>query len=165
MLRQPVELYGIAKHHVAACQHAAQRLAGCCTLVLPQVLAVVDVEAYRHSQLVGNVESLECSLCRLRRDGCSDARHVEVVAVLQYLSPGYHAGLEVVICRTRAVVDYLCRPHPCRRLEVVCADALSAVEHSAGVYAQLCEVHRPCMSYGGVWQAGDIGHVFALRSQ
>lgn len=73
MLGEPVELHGVAKHHVAAGEHPAERLAGIGTLVAPQVLAVVDVEADGNAHLVGDIECFEGGIGCLLRDGCRDA--------------------------------------------------------------------------------------------
>ena len=62
MLADPLEFNGVAKHHVAACQHAAQRLARCGSLISPQILAVVDVETNSNAQFVGNVQCFEGGL-------------------------------------------------------------------------------------------------------
>ena len=76
--------------------------------------------------------------------------------------PGNHAWLQVEVGRIAAIVDHFRGSHACSGLEVIGADALSAVEHMAGVHPQLCQVHGTGMAHGSVWQTGDIGHVLSL---
>ena len=90
---------------------------------------------------------------------------MEIGTVLEYLAPGNHTGLEVIICRTRTVINHLCSTHTCRWLEVIGAYTLSAVEHTAGINTQLCQIHCSGMPHRGVWQTGDISHLLALSSQ
>ena len=165
MLAQPVKLNSITEHHITTGEHFAQCFTGSRPLIFPQIFAIVDVEADGNAQLVGDVEGLKCGICSLLRDGCRDARHMKELAVSQYLPPGNHARLQVVVGGIATVVDDLGCTHAGGRLEIVGADALTAIEHVIGIHTQLCQIHGSGMTNGGVWQTGDIGHILSLSGE
>ena len=62
-LTNPFKLDGVAKHQVTVAQHPFQCLTRVCT-VLPQILAIVDVEGNLDAHLIGNVECFEGGIRR-----------------------------------------------------------------------------------------------------
>ena len=64
-----------------------------------------------------------------------------------------------------AVVHHLGSTHTSSRLKIIRTNTLAAIDDAADVDTHLCHALGTGMSYWGVWQAGDIGYIFALRSQ
>ena len=158
-------LYDVAKHHVGALHHAAQRLAGLRAVVAPQVLAIVDVERNHQPHLLSHVQRLEGGVGGGLRDGGRDARHLEHRSIAQHLVPVDHARLQVIVGRAGAVVAHAGIAQGGSLLEIVDADTVAAIDDMLRAHAQLAELHGAAAAHLRGGQPSDILHSVALHGQ
>ena len=155
----------VAEDEVAVLHEAVQGGVGIGTLILPEVLAEVDVAGDAETGGPGGFNGLEGGVRGALGDGAGDAGAVEDIGLGENVFPGIHARGGGVEGRSGPVVDDLGAAEVLCRLIIIGADALAAKDDVVHVHPAVTEGVLAGGREVVVREAGHVLYVIAQKGQ